>query len=218
MKKTSKTKGFSSIEGFLILVIILILAGVGYYVWHSTKNTNDILNTAEKSNNASSNKAQKMITLDVYKDWKTYIWTSQGVSFKYPNNWFIKEDSSLNRVYASSVEADVTKDNMPANFQRIWFSTESVEASLQQEEGIKSGSSSNRQVSGPVAISTIKSGSITIDTYEYETVGGPTLQAFWEDSANKRFYATNSTEVGEKNQKDMVANLKKILATVSFVK
>jgi type II secretory pathway pseudopilin PulG len=60
-------KGFTPVEGLLVLVIVGILAGTGFYVWHSTKKTNEILNSTEKTSETlnkskipkdSNNKAQ----------------------------------------------------------------------------------------------------------------------------------------------------------------
>jgi uncharacterized protein (UPF0333 family) len=91
MKKQPKTKGFSTIEGLLILVIVLILGGVGWYVWHSTKSTNDVLNSVDKSSSAVGNTAtQKSVptskqttqTLDI-KEWKVKLPLSTQIADAY---------------------------------------------------------------------------------------------------------------------------------------
>jgi uncharacterized protein (UPF0333 family) len=91
MKKQPKIKGFSTIEGLLILVIVLILGGVGWYVWHSTKSTNDVLNSVDKSSSAVGNTAtQKSVptskqttqTLDI-KEWKVKLPLSTQIADAY---------------------------------------------------------------------------------------------------------------------------------------
>jgi cytoskeletal protein RodZ len=62
MKKQPKTKGFSTIEGLLILVIVLILGGVGWYVWHSTNDANKTLNEADKTSNSQALPKQQSTT------------------------------------------------------------------------------------------------------------------------------------------------------------
>jgi Tfp pilus assembly protein PilW len=41
-------KGFSAVEGLLIVIIIGMLGGVGYYVWHANRQANNTLDTAAK--------------------------------------------------------------------------------------------------------------------------------------------------------------------------
>jgi hypothetical protein len=53
MKRDSK--GFSAVEGLLILIILGILAGVGWYVWKSNNQANKSLNNADKSNSIKTN-------------------------------------------------------------------------------------------------------------------------------------------------------------------
>jgi hypothetical protein len=75
MKKQPKTKGFSTIEGLLILVIVLILGGVGWYVWHSTKSTNEILNNAEKISDTQKKTptSEQMTNYLSIKEWKVRL-------------------------------------------------------------------------------------------------------------------------------------------------
>lgn len=153
-------------------------------------------------------------------DVNSRIYTSNnlGISFQYPKGWFVREDNDASRVYIENTQEDVNKGNMPADFQRVWISTWAQEVSAQIENNVKNGKPDGREISGKVSATTISSDGIVINTYEYKTVGGSTLQAFWTNKSGKRYYATNSTEVGDVNQQKMVENLKKILATVKFTK
>src|SRR3989344_1891275 len=47
-------KGFSVVEGVLILVIIGLLGGVGWYVWDSNKKTKQVLDNTDKGSSVSN--------------------------------------------------------------------------------------------------------------------------------------------------------------------
>ncbi len=199
----------------LIIIIAVIIIGAGWFVWQSTKNTDKILDNTKKAQ-TSDKKTETQQKTDSYAGWKSYAWTSEGVTFKYPGDWFIKEDAGLSRVYAKNSQVDLSKDETPVNFQQIWLSADMDETAQAREDSIKKGESAFRIVNGPVTASTIKAGTVTINVYSYETVGGSTVEAYWTNKAGKRLMATNSTEVGQQNQTDMVATLKKVLASITL--
>jgi hypothetical protein len=58
MKKLNQ-KGFSAIEGLLIIIVILMIGFIGYYVWHTQKDANKTLDTATKSAQTSSSSPSK---------------------------------------------------------------------------------------------------------------------------------------------------------------
>lgn len=76
MKKLN-SKGFSSVEGLLVLVIILVIAGVGYYVWHSQN----------KASNTYSSSSSGSAAVDPYASWHTVKLTTAKVSLRYPVSW-----------------------------------------------------------------------------------------------------------------------------------
>jgi hypothetical protein len=149
-------------------------------------------------------------------DWLTYENEEYGFSFEYPKNWHIKEDVINNRIYIRNVKNDVNKETMPSNFQQLWFSILDKNVFVEKEKNIKNDRPDGREIFTSVLATTIDTGEVIINIYEYETVGGLTLQAFWSDKFGNNYYATNSTEVGEENQKNMVENLKKILSTILY--
>jgi hypothetical protein len=223
--KTSKTtstkeestnqasKNGGAVGRSLLLLIAAIVVGTLWFVFQSKNDTDKTLDSAEsvqESQNADDQKTSE------YEGWKTFTWTSEGVSFKHPGDWVTNETASMGRVYVKNSTVDLTKEETPADFQQVWLSVDTDESAKAREDAIKAGSSDYRVVSGEVKAATIKSGDLTINTYEYTTVGGTTLEAYWTGKDGKRYFATNSTEVGEQNQADMVATLKKVLATVAF--
>lgn len=214
MSKNEQTPSTSNRSLLIILAIIVI--GVAWLIWQAGKE--DTPAPAKNTNQNTPNKDDEKQT-DEYAGWKSYTWESQGVTFKHPGDWTVKTDDKMDRLYVRNSEVDLLKEETPANFQQVWFSADMGEASQAREDAIKKGESAYREIAGPpgnVQASTVKAGNLTINVYEYATTGGATLEAYWTNKAGARLYATNSTEVGEKNQTDMVANLKKILASITL--
>jgi hypothetical protein len=84
-------KGFSAIEGLLILVIVAIIGGVGLYIYHANQKTNSTLNTASQENSATapnvSKNATKTVSTGLYSGWSQYCSSHEKACFKYPDSW-----------------------------------------------------------------------------------------------------------------------------------
>ena len=83
MKKTNQ-KGFSAVEGVLLLVILGMIGFTGWYVYHSKK-------VANKESNSQAT-VQTVVTKEStstnpYAGWKTYTNQEAGLTFQYPSNW-----------------------------------------------------------------------------------------------------------------------------------
>jgi hypothetical protein len=77
--------GFSAVEGLLILIIVIMVAGIGYYVYHVQKNSNNTLATAQ-STSATSTPPNQV----------TYLTLTTA---KVPTGWKVSTDS----VYTKSL-------------------------------------------------------------------------------------------------------------------
>lgn len=90
-------KGFSVIEGFLIFIIVAIIAGVGWYVWDSSKKTDETLKNTGNSKVIPTKKKtdSSKVTPDPYSGWKAYTNSKYGISFKYPTTWTLSDESQL---------------------------------------------------------------------------------------------------------------------------
>lgn len=73
------SKGFSAIEGLLILVIVGILGFTGWFVWHSKQNTD---NTNQSTSQASSSQTNNTSSNLTKYDNKELAFT-----FSYPKEW-----------------------------------------------------------------------------------------------------------------------------------
>ncbi len=212
-------RGFGVIGILILTVVVGLLGAVGWLVYDRQKLAKQD-NTSQERNNSS----EKAVLLDnknsdekpINSGWKVYISEKLKISFEYPEGWFVKEEdqiSSGSRIYISSHDGEFNKGNIPSGYQNIWISTWDQEVSAEDENSTKNGTP-NCCEAGPIATSSIQAGSVKINTYEYQTVGGPKLQAYWTNNI-KRYYATNATEIG--NQDSMVETLKKLLPTVKHL-
>lgn len=80
MKEISKNqKGFTVVEGLLILLILAVIAAVGYMVYHNDHKTK----MASKNTTTSTSKITSTVT------YKTYSDSAAKASFQYPSTWAI---------------------------------------------------------------------------------------------------------------------------------
>ena len=56
MPHKTNQKGFAALEAVLIVIIVALIAGVGYYVWHANRNAKATLDAASKSAQNSPSK------------------------------------------------------------------------------------------------------------------------------------------------------------------
>ncbi len=103
MKKLN-SKGSSPLHIVLILVIVGLIAGVGYYVYNSQKKTNTALDNAAKSQ-ADPQKSEKKeeITEEAENTTQKYLEIKEwGIKFKLTENI---EDAYYDGIKATSMEA-----------------------------------------------------------------------------------------------------------------
>jgi len=82
--------GFSAVEGLLIFIIVAIIGGTGWYVWHANSNANDTLNNSGLGTSAKpSSKKQTKTTpqADPTANWVSYSSKEGQFSLKYPSTW-----------------------------------------------------------------------------------------------------------------------------------
>lgn len=113
--------GFSLIESLLVLIIIGLIAFVGWYVWQSKHKTDKLLTTPSSSVTAPVKKSKtKSSAADKYAGWKTYTLKYEKASIKYPADWTISEQSSSDSK-STQGGVDLIRLNGTGNFQMSIF-------------------------------------------------------------------------------------------------
>jgi type II secretory pathway pseudopilin PulG len=211
-------------SGVIVLSIILtaVIAISGTYAYMQNKANREKtdletqLATLQSSATATTS-ATIPTTADKTADWKTYTNEEYGFSFKYPEDWVIEEDTSLERIYVKNMEGDYNKSNMPTDFQKVWISYSQSQSSPTEENLTKDGKPSCCEAT-TVSTSTISANVLDINTYEFNTIGGPTLEAYWSDNSGRRYSAKNGSEKPAGVQEKEITTLKQILSTFQFTK
>ena len=81
------TKGFGIVEGLLILVIVGLIGGAGYYVYKAQQNTNETLDNTGNSEIAAQKKQKKTEEKQIPEGFVEYKNEELGFSFVYPEEW-----------------------------------------------------------------------------------------------------------------------------------
>jgi hypothetical protein len=99
MKITSKIyknqSGFSATELVLAVMMIVVIAVVGGYVLHkrSADQKRSVITKSASAINAK-NPASSAAARNPYAGWKVAVLTDEKISYKYPADWTIKDDST----------------------------------------------------------------------------------------------------------------------------
>jgi hypothetical protein len=80
-------KGFTLVEVLLLIVVLILVGGLGYLGY---KQVNKNSTTSTSSTTASTTKTT---AVDPYAGWKTGTLKYEKISFKYPSNYTIKDES-----------------------------------------------------------------------------------------------------------------------------
>jgi len=90
-------KGFSALEGLLILVIVSLIGFVGWYVFHTKASVNNTYKSAVQTSGAVLPKSSANTTFD----WVSYSSEADKYSFKYPKTW-VKKDCGGPAIYLAA--------------------------------------------------------------------------------------------------------------------
>jgi uncharacterized protein (UPF0333 family) len=84
---TNNNKGFTLVEVLLLIVVLILVGGLGYLGY---KQVNKKSTASTSSTNA---KTAKTAAVDPYAGWNTGTLKYEKLSFKYPSNWTLADDS-----------------------------------------------------------------------------------------------------------------------------
>ncbi len=91
ISKTKNSQGFAVVEGLLILVIVGLIAGIGWYVWNAKKQTDK---TLDSTGNSSLNKVSKKQSTqnDETANWLIYKSPDNFYTIKLPDGWALRQN------------------------------------------------------------------------------------------------------------------------------
>jgi len=92
--KTNNNKGFTLVEVLMLIVVLVLIGGIGYLGY---KQVNKKSKTSTSSTTAAT--TAKTAAVDPYAGWKTGTLKYEKLSYKYPSNWTLTDDS---KPYSSS--------------------------------------------------------------------------------------------------------------------
>jgi hypothetical protein len=90
MQRSGKQSGFSAVAVLLILLIVAIIGGTGWYVMQANKNTDRTLNKAglgTVTKSAKKTAPSQAPQADPTANWTAYSSKSGEFSLKYPSSW-----------------------------------------------------------------------------------------------------------------------------------
>lgn len=88
--------GFGAIEAILIVVIVGIIGGAGWYVWKSQSEANNTLGNLSSAQNDPQKAEKKAVpTVDPTKDWVVFKSDAGKFSLKYPSSWVVADRLDL---------------------------------------------------------------------------------------------------------------------------
>jgi hypothetical protein len=98
-------KGFSSVEGLLILIIVGLIGFVGWYVWNSKNKTGETISNTNKSSTST------VAATKIPSDWALYENKTLGISFAYPKNWTFVDKSKTPTETKSYYVGELTSED-----------------------------------------------------------------------------------------------------------
>jgi len=93
-------KGFSAVETIMIPVIVILIGLVGWLVYKNNHKTN------VATSNTKSTSTTTTTTSDPYAGWKTGTTKYEKLSYKYPSNWNLVDNSETGSKYPFQPGAD----------------------------------------------------------------------------------------------------------------
>jgi Tfp pilus assembly protein PilE len=149
-KLKNNQKGFTAVEGLLIVLILVVIGAVGYMVYHNNHKTS---NTASKTTTSASSSSNKSTTTpNPYAGWKSDTTSLSGLSFQYPSTWTVNP-SLLGTTCTGAVIVSITPPNSEI--------TQAMTAASYYLEIDKYGTQSSSCAPDGTDFSTIKASSIT---------------------------------------------------------
>lgn len=105
MKKLNQ-RGFSLVEGLLVVIAVALISFVGFYVYNANK---DSKNTHDNSSSVvKENKAEDTQTKDEAESWQQVTSGKGAFKLKVPDGWKLNNDPAQDLILSSTDPADIT--------------------------------------------------------------------------------------------------------------
>ncbi len=138
----NQQKGFTAIEGLLLLVIIGMLGFTGWFVWHSQQSTSKTNQQSVLDSNPVSptTKGGKQFTQpttqksDPYAAWKTFTSKAEKFSIRYPSNWKVDNWSTTDCANGPNGQCYEAYDFIAPNGLRVRYN-QTLAASRTDDRG-----------------------------------------------------------------------------------
>jgi hypothetical protein len=92
-KLTANNRGFTIVEGLLLVLVVAVIAFGGYYVYSNQKHKTTNSSTPTTTSSTSTPKATPIKSTDPYDGWKTATLQYEKISYKYPSDWTLTDSS-----------------------------------------------------------------------------------------------------------------------------
>jgi hypothetical protein len=130
--------GFTAVAGLLVLVIVAIIGGTGWYVINANKNTDDTLNksglgTTTKSSKKTAETSTSVSQADPTANWTPYSNKEGKYSLKYPSGWVTDShpDHCEDKTFLLGPTADTAGSCGSDNISQMSFYSFTVESGPQ---------------------------------------------------------------------------------------
>lgn len=211
MKKNEH--GFSAVEGLLILIIITVISGVGYFVYQArNKTTASLDNTAKSQGDPQKtgvNKSEEKAVEDETTNWKTFTPNSKLYTIKLPDGWtFLHQNDECDCLITKDM---VYKKGTPASVVTVQGGRDGLSGLFVAVDA--SDKASERFSTSFKNEGTIKVGGLTAIKYSYEQASEPegmeipkgSKQYFYYIPKNGKFiYASYLVEPNKQNNLELV--------------
>lgn len=88
-------KGFGVVQALLLLTLVTVIGGTGYFVYKTNSNTKTILDGTSKVVDSTAKDATNTVLVDLTKDWVAYTNTAAKFSLKYPSTWVLPAKTEI---------------------------------------------------------------------------------------------------------------------------
>jgi type II secretory pathway pseudopilin PulG len=111
MNKTQKQRGFAIVESLLVLVVVAIIGGTGYFVWHSKQQTDKSLSAASTENQVTNSKKTSNSSppvTDETANWLVYKSPENIYRLKIPDGWSLVRETDASFTLVGFSLDDIT--------------------------------------------------------------------------------------------------------------